>query len=143
MRVNGDEARAARLAARGEPIEYDLGGKVFTFAPEIPLDVLLGYPHTPYFDEFRLAMWLAAHTLVDPKCDTACAYEDDKGLSCPGVLALADDLRGLKVDGERLTPDDVVEMWSQVRDAHAVSEGESQTSPDSSEPGGVDSNPTA
>lgn len=143
MRLDGSEARAARRAARSKPIEYALGERVLSFAPEMPVDVLGGMDDAALVSRYELLMWLVAHSLDGPKCETECLDEEDRGRSCPAVAALRSDLRGVKVDGARITEGDLAEMWSQVRAAHAVTEGESSSSANSSEKAGDTSSGTA
>lgn len=138
MRLEGDEARAARRAARSEPIEYVVGDLKLTFAPEMPLDVLDGMDDALLVSNFELVRWLVAHTLAEPACKTECLDEEDRGRSCPAVAALRKELRG-----KGLAEADLDEMWSRVRKAQGVSPGESSSSADSSETAGDTSSGTA
>ncbi len=138
MRLDGDEARAARRAARGELIEYVVGDLKLAFAPEMPLDVLDGMDDALLVSNYELVRWLVAHTLADPACKTECLDNEDRGRSCPAVAALRKELRG-----KGLAEGDLDEMWSKVRKAQGVSPGESSSSADSSETAGDTSSGTA
>lgn len=138
MRLDGNSARAARTAARAEPIEYEVGDLTLTFAPEMPVDVLDGIDDAALVSRFELVRWLLAHSLATPGCQTECLDEEDRGRSCPAVAALRKQLRG-----KGLAEGDLNEMWSQVRTAHGMSEGEPTSSDDSSETAGDSSSRTA
>lgn len=138
MRLDGNEARAARAAARVEPIEYVVGDLKLAFASEMPVDVLDGMDDAMLVSNFELVRWLIAHTLARPDCRTECLDEDDRGRSCPAVAALRKEMRG-----KGLTEGDLDEMWSKVRKAQGVSAGESLSSAESSETAGDSSSATA
>lgn len=138
MRLDGDTARAARRAARAEPIEYVVGDLKLTFAPEMPLDVLDGMEEALVVSNYELRRWMMAHSLVDPACHTECLDEKDRGRSCSAVAALRKEFRG-----KGLAEEDVTEMWSAIRKAQGVNPGESFASVDLSETAGDTSNETA
>lgn len=138
MRLDGNEARAARAAARAEPIEYVVGDLKLTFASEMPVDVLDGMDDALLVSNFELVRWLIAHTLADAGCQTQCLDEDDRGRSCPAVAALRKEMRG-----KGLAEGDLDEMWAKVRKAQGVSAGESSSSAESSETAGDSSSATA
>jgi hypothetical protein len=115
VRISGTDAAAARLAARGEDIEYELFGEVFAFPPVMPMDMLLdGLEFAGTVDEWDA--WVLR---------TAC------GDDAPDRLAK---LR--TPDGARLPADELRHMIAAVMNAWAVDEGESHGSADSSETAG-------
>lgn len=142
MKLDGNAARAARVAARREPIDYLLGEDTFTFRPEMPLDVLFGVERV-YASSLRgLRMWMLAHLLVDSPCDTECADAEEPTV-CDAQRAFRDRLRKIRVDGASLAEADLDEMWDRVREALDVTEGESSSSAGSSETAGDTSSETS
>lgn len=142
MRLDGNQARAARAAARREPIEYAIGDTVLAFKAEMPLDILFGVERA-YATSLRgLRQWMLAHLATDSECDTSCV-DGDSPKVCASVTALSDRLRKIRVDGEPLDEADLDDMWTAVRDAQGVTEGESSSSAESSETAGDTSSETS
>ena len=144
-RINGNAARAARLAARKEPIEYEIGDEVFTFRPEMPLDVLFGVEKAFAVSLRGLRIWMLAHLLVDSPCDTTCVdmEEGEDRRACAALASWQKRMRAVRVDGDPLDEADVDAMWDAVREALDVTEGESSSSAGSSETAGETSSVTS
>lgn len=146
MRIDGNAARAARSAARREPIEYEIGDEVLRFKPEMSLDVLYGYDLAPVRTVLALQEWLLAHMLLDSVCGTECLEPKGKGETlgdCPAVAELRVRLRKIRVDGSALVEADIDDMWTAVREAMGVTEGESPSSAEPSETVGDSSSKTS
>lgn len=142
MRLDGNAARAARVAARREPLEYVIGEETFVFRSEMPLDVLFGVERV-YATSLRgLRMWMLAHLLLDAPCGTECADAQEPTV-CEAQRSFRDRLRTLRIDGAPLDEADIDEMWDRVREAMDVTEGESSSSAGSSETAGDTSSETS
>jgi hypothetical protein len=143
---NGSEARAARSAARAEPLTGHLGAATFRFEPEMPLDVVMSLDTLNYVTHIEGRIWVEAHTLIGATCDTSCA---DDGLpllarACPDETAHRMALkRARRDDGSRVSGDEFHAFHERVLDAYAVTEGESEPSADSPATAGADSSGTA
>lgn len=139
MRLDGNQARAARAAARREPIEYAIGDGLLTFKPEMPLDVLFGVEKAFGVSLQALRIWMLAHLQLDAKCQTECVDGTDDDAAprvCETVQGFKDRLRHIRVDGAPLDEQDVDALWDAVRDAQGVTDPESSSSADSSEQAG-------
>ena len=120
MKIDGDASRAARLAAREEPIEYHLGGQVFTFPPEVPLDYLGADEHEkPQHPVEYMVASLARLSVDEDFTDRLAAVRHP--------------------DGTKVSLPDIDEMYTAVFNAYAVDPGESSASDDSSETAGATS----
>lgn len=138
-------ARAARATARREPIEYEVGGEVFAFRPEMPLDVLFGVDAWAATSIQAMRLWMLAHMVVDPKCDTSCVDGETPTL-CDALSVMKSRLRAVRVGGESLAEEDMDEMFRAVRRAQGLGDvdtGESSSSADSSETAGDTSSETS
>lgn len=132
--TDGNEARAARAAARAEPIRHTLGDAEFVFAPELPLDVVLAYDTLGVQTASEIQAWTVAHLLEPAECDTECADDGlsfSEGRDCPAEKALRKRLRKVRVGRRRLTQTDLEEFHAAVLDSYAVTQGESDSSADS------------
>lgn len=143
MRLNGNQARAARASALREPIEYEIGGEVFVFAPEMSLDVLFGVDAWGMVSMEAMRLWMLAHMLADSGCDITCV-DGDRPVLCDALKDFKQRLRKVRVDGLALDETDMTAMFAAVRDAQGVDdEGKSSSSADSSESAGDTSSETS
>ena len=143
--MTANPAKAARRAARKSPVVLTLGTETFTFASEMPLDVVLGLTQLNAITATEARAWAVAHLVLDCACDTACA---DDGLmagtrECDAETAMRLRLRKVRVGLRRLSRDAFDDFYGEVMDAYAVTPGESDSSADSSPTAGEQSNVTA
>lgn len=148
MRLDGNQARAARTAARREPVEYAIGEVVFRFQPEMPLDILFGVDRAFAASVLGLRLWMLAHLELGAACDTSCVDHEDKDgnpipVRCVALDGFKARTRAVRIDGDPLVEADLDEMWVAVRRALGVEDPESTSSVESSETAGDTSSATS